>query len=386
MILPDYSGGGITNLMSSLCRALGGGDTGYPELRGLDGKRVAAARNVLLLVIDGLGYEQLQKMLPQGNMADHCAGAITSVCPSTTASAIPTFLTGLAPQQHGITGWFTYFAELGAVLSVLPYRTRVGSMPIDAALVSPADLCGAKPFLGKLPLTAESVMPDWIAGSAFNRAFCAGCGVRVYKNLAGFFKCILQATKHREQRKFVYAYWPGFDAIAHQHGVDSQLALAHMQDIDRRIGGLLDSLRGSDSLLLLTADHGFIDTRPETTVLLSQHPQLQDMLMAPLCGEPRLAYCYVHPANHRAFERYVSEHLSDWVDLYPSRQLVEDGWFGLGKEHPQLQHRIGHYALLAKGDSKIVGQMPGEEPLRQVGVHGGLSREEMLVPLVVMEA
>lgn len=386
MMLPDYAGGGITNLMSSLSRVLGGGDTGYPPLHGFDHKAADGARNIVLLVIDGLGHEYLQRALPSGNLAHHCRGAITSVCPSTTASAIPTFLTGLPPQQHGFTGWFSYFAELGTVLAVLPYRTRLGFMPVDATVVSPADLSGVTPFFARLPLTAESVMPDWIAGSTFNRAFCAGCGVRPYKNLGGLFKTIVQATKHRDRRKFIYAYWPGFDALAHQHGADSPAASAHLSDIDQRVGSLLATLQGSQTLLLVTADHGFIDTRPETTVSVNRHPQLAELLMAPLCGEPRFAYCYVHPRNQRAFERYVSSHLSRQVDLYPSQQLVEEGWFGRGAAHPQLMQRVGHYALVARDDFKVVHRIPGEAPLQQVGVHGGLSRQEMLVPLSIMEA
>lgn len=385
-MLPDYTGGGVTNLMSTLSQLLGGGDTGYAPLHGFDMKRAEGARTVVLLVIDGLGYDHLLRVLPAGNLTQHCSAAITSVCPSTTASAVPTFLTGVPPQQHGFTGWFSYFAELGAVLAVLPYRTRLGYMPVDASVVSPADLSGVRPLFARLPLTAESVMPDWIAGSTFNRAFCAGCGVRAYKNLAGLFKTIVQATKHRERSKFVYAYWPGFDALAHQHGVDSPEASAHLAEIDRRIGSLLTTLRGSDSLLLVTADHGFVDTRPQTTLSINQHPQLAELLMAPLCGEPRLAYCYVHPRNQQAFERYVSTHLSSQVELYPSQQLIDEGWFGLGEPHPQLVQRVGHFALLAKDDHKIVHQMPGEAPLQQIGVHGGLSRQEMLVPLSVMEA
>lgn len=386
MLLPDYNGGGITNLMSSLARGFGCNDLGYPPLRGFDTAAITRARNVVLLVIDGLGQVQLERTLPKGMLGQHCFATITSVCPTTTASAIPTFLTGVPPQQHGITGWFTYFAELGAVLAVLPFRTRVGAMPLEASVVSPAALCGAEPFLGRLPLTAESVVPEWIASSSFNRAFCSGCGVRVYKNLPGMFKCILQATKHRERRKFVYAYWPGFDALAHRHGVGSPLAAAHLRDIDQRIAGLYAALQGSDSLLLITADHGFVDTRPETDVVLSDHPELQRMLMAPLCGEPRLAFCYVHPSNHGAFEDYVAGQLSAFVDLRPSQQLIEEGWFGSGHPFHQLRHRVGHYAMIARDDTKIVSPIAGEDTHQQIGVHGGLSRQEMLVPLVVMEA
>ena len=107
--------------------------------------------------------------------------------------------------------------------------------------------------------------------------------------------------------------------------------------------------------------------------------------MVPLCGEPRLAFCYVHPGLENAFETYVREHFSDQAALFPSRQLLEEGWFGRGSPHPGLQHRIGHYALVMKDNWMITGRLPGERPLQHIGVHGGVSPEEMYVPLVYAE-
>jgi hypothetical protein len=106
--MPDYGGGSIVNLMASLIRAQGG-VADYPNLRLLPPEAIQGHTNVLLLVIDGLGANWLAERSPTGILSRHQLGTITSVFPTTTASAITTFLTGDAPQQHGITGWFTYF-------------------------------------------------------------------------------------------------------------------------------------------------------------------------------------------------------------------------------------------------------------------------------------
>ena len=137
MIFPDYHGGSIANLMASIALGMGGWENGYPSCNGLDSERVREVRNLVLLVIDGLGYRYLKEQAGESFLAAHCRGPITSVCPSTTATAIPTFLTGLPPQQHGLTGWFTYFSEVGSIVIVLPYTTRLGRMPIDDRLLPP---------------------------------------------------------------------------------------------------------------------------------------------------------------------------------------------------------------------------------------------------------
>ncbi|MGH9893183.1 MAG: alkaline phosphatase family protein, partial [bacterium] len=86
--LPDYQGGGIVNLMASIVGAFGGDPGFYPPLDALDGARLRAHRNIVLFVIDGLGYEWLKRAGPGSALFRHTVGPITSVFPSTTASAI----------------------------------------------------------------------------------------------------------------------------------------------------------------------------------------------------------------------------------------------------------------------------------------------------------
>ncbi len=105
----------------------------------------------------------------------------------------------------------------------------------------------------------------------------------------------------------------------------------------------------------------------------------------PLCGEPRAAFCYVRADRVTAFEEYCHQVLGDRVDLVPSRQLVEDGLFGNGSPHPRFMERVGDYCLLPRGNHVIRDYLPSETPHAQIGVHGGLSEAELMVPLCVLE-
>jgi hypothetical protein len=186
-------------------------------------------------------------------------------------------------------------------------------------------------------------------------------------------------------RNFIYAYWPEFDSLAHEHGVASTAVAAHLAALDQAFAELVARLRGTDTQLLVTADHGFVDTTPERTLRLSDHPELTETLMMPLCGEPRLSFCYVHPDRVARFERYVNDRLGEAVTLCRSEQLLREGRFGLGEPHPRLRDRIGHYALLMNENYIITSELPGERPLSHIGVHGGLSPDEMLVPLISLD-
>ncbi|MBI3772012.1 MAG: alkaline phosphatase family protein [Gammaproteobacteria bacterium] len=381
-VKPDYLGGGIVNLMSTIIRGRGGEMGDYLPLTGLDLEVFDSARNVVLLVVDGLGHDYLQGA--GGMMAGQVARSLTSVAPPTTATAVTTFLTGVAPQQHGLTGWFVHFREVASVLAVLPFQPRLGGAALGQTGISAHQLLGHVPIFDRMPVQSYSVSPAWIAESEFNRAHLGRAQLVPFQNLDDLITQINRVVLSHDQRKYVYAYWAGFDGLAHEHGVGSFQVAEHFKRIDQGVARLRESMAGSDTLLLVTADHGFVDIAPENRIDINQHPQLRQMLSLPLCGEPRMAYCYVRTAQARDFESYVTEQLGHAVALFSSQQILEEGWFGLGAPHPELLARLGDYVLVAKEGYALVQRLPHETPLRHIGFHGGVSRAEMLVPLVMM--
>lgn len=382
-VLPDYTGGSIVNLMSSITGALGGGDRHYPPLYALE-PGLLATGNIVLLVVDGLGYEFLERAGPGGALHRHLHSRMTSVFPSTTASAITTFLTGLAPQQHAVTGWHMYFRELGSVVAVLPFRPRYGGPSLKAAGISPKDLIGHSPVFDRIGTPGWVVSPERIVHSEFNVAHSGRARRRGYESLGGMFGEIRAAlAEPGPERRFVYAYFPELDSLSHEYGTASAETAACFAGLDAAFGRFLEDVAGSGSTILVTADHGFIDVQPEQCIDLADHPALAETLALPLCGERRLAYCYVRPDKRSRFERYSRGELGHALDLFTGKALVEKGYFGLGKPDPRLLQRIGDYVLVMKDGWTIKDRVAGEVHHTLVGVHGGVTAAEMYVPLVV---
>jgi hypothetical protein len=382
MIAPDYQGGSIVNLMTSIVRALGGEDSQYQPLRAL-APAALSSRNVVLLVVDGLGYENLSANRRNGALARHMKDRITSVFPSTTAAAITTFLTGVAPQQHGITGWFTYFRELGSVIAPLPYRPRHGG---SALTVPAAMLFEHAPIFDGLQAQSYVVAPQQIAFSEFSKAHNGKAEVLPFATLEQMFREVGRIVRMPGERQYLYAYWPELDQLAHKHGIASREATAHLEEIDAAFGEFLHAIAGSDTTVIVTADHGFVDARPEQAIVLDAHPALAKTLILPLCGEPRAAFCYVHANQQRQFSDYVSAHLNQYAELHDSTHLIESGFFGLGPPNPRLLERVGDFTLVMKEDASIKDWLLGEKKYVHVGVHGGTSAREMYVPLIVAHA
>ncbi|NCF27770.1 MAG: phosphodiesterase [Gammaproteobacteria bacterium] len=387
MILPDYHGGSIVNLMQSIVRGLAKGERGdqYAPLTLAPPEMFSDSRKVVLLVIDGLGHELLLGAADDGAMRGHLSGSMTSVFPSTTASAITTFLTGCAPQQHALTGWFMWFREIGLVAAPLPFTTRVGGLPLASAGVDARRLFATQPVADALDTRCFIVQRRDLVDTSYTNALRGKAEVRGYRSLQGFFDVVRDIVNSNDSC-FVYAYWPQLDSMCHRFGADDERSREHLRQIDGRFAGFLDSARGSGATVVLTADHGFIDTTPDTRLDLASHPRLADTLVLPLCGEGRAVYCYVDPAKRAQFEAYVAEELGEYCVAMDKQVMLENESFGLGEPHPRLAERIGHYVLLMKDNfvlrDSLLGE--GERPVH-VGVHGGVSAAEMVVPLILAQ-
>ena len=102
---PDYHGGSLVNLIASLTAACGA-QPRHQTLSLLPPERIRTASNIVFVLVDGLGYNFLRDVGRGGALVEHMAGSITSVFPSTTATAITSTFTGWTPQEHAMTGWF----------------------------------------------------------------------------------------------------------------------------------------------------------------------------------------------------------------------------------------------------------------------------------------
>lgn len=377
-VLPDYGGDGLFALARGLRNWLEGQQAVPPFVA--DG----ASGVTVLVVIDGLGDALLRGVADASSSAllAHRRGRLTSVFPSTTASAVTCLLTGLAPAEHGLTGWHIHDRRFGGVIAPLPLQRRGGS-----ALRSPFLLQRLFPYASMhagARRPAVMVSPQEIAFSLFSRRHARGARIRPYQGLEQLGSAIEEEVRGlRETGGLVHAYYASFDAICHHFGCHSDKARTRFAAVDDFFARLLDRLAGSGADVLLTADHGFIDAPDEKRIRLERHPAFQSMLAAPLFGERRSTFCLARPGAEVELTAYAHEHFAGKAVLQPSERLVRAGLFGPGRMHRRLAERVGSHTLLMEPGWTMSDKLAGEMPPTMIGVHGGLSADEMWVPLVV---
>lgn len=378
-VLPDYGAGGLLGFAAGLRQWLHEPGAGWRAGEVAPGERAL----VVLLVIDGLG-DRFLETLGRGSALDAARRAsLTSVCPSTTASAVTTLLTGVAPAEHGLNGWFIHDRRFGGVIAPLPLSVRGGSS-LEAFRLLPR-LFPVAPMFQHARRPVNLVSPADIAFSRFSLHHARGAHIEPYDGLEDFGAAILaMADALRTSGGLVHAYYPVFDALSHIHGCRSAEAVRCFSRVDELFVRLQRALAGRDVRLVVTADHGFTDSTPERCIDLPSGGEVAAMLAAPLFGERRLAFARVREGARGAFEAWAKAELCGKAVLVSGDRFLASGLLGPGPAHARLGERTGTHVLLMEPGWTLVDHVEGEPAHEMVGVHGGLSADEMLVPLVMV--
>lgn len=360
-VLPDYSGGCISNLVPAL---LDGAVEPGPWLP----TAALEADQVVLLVLDGLGWDQFQDRLALApTLASLQGGPITSVSPTTTATALTSIATGLTPGEHGVVGYRV--AVDHEVLNILRWTTPLG----DARKrIDPREFQPHAAFLDQRPCIVTKAE---FATSGFSGAHLADVrhrGYRVTSTLLTELKAALRAGE-----PFVYAYYDGIDKVSHEYGLAEHYD-AELRYVDRLVADVLE-LMPPGAALVITADHGQVDVGDNT---ISLH---QDVLshVSFQSGEGRFRWLHARPGRADALVEAVEARHGDTGWVRTREQTIAEGWWG-PVVTDEARIRLGDVALAAREPVSYVDDAD-TGPYELVGRHGSLTAAEMYVPLLVGE-
>jgi predicted AlkP superfamily pyrophosphatase or phosphodiesterase len=356
-VVPDYGGACIAGIVPALF-APGRPAQWLPA-------PVRDANQVVLVVLDGLGWLQLRDRLHLAPaLAAMVGGPISSVAPSTTSAALTSITTGVAPGVHGVVGYRVHVGG-GDVLNVLRWQTS-GADAIDR--VPPGQFQTSDAFGG---LAVPVVTKSEFERGGFTRALIGGA------RFVGYWTPSSIAVETRrllaDGAPLVYAYYDGVDKIAHTRGFgahyDAELAAA-----DRLIADIADTLPPG-AALLVTADHGQVEVGDRLITLdddVLRHVAFQS-------GEGRMRWLHARDGEvdlvAKAARRYDDEELA-WVRTRD--EAIAEGWFG--DVRPDAAARLGDVVLAARAPVSFIDPAEHGHPL--ICRHGSLTEDEMLVPLL----
>ena len=358
-VLPRYGAGSLSDIIPFLCSPVR--DTTPPVW--MPGE-VAGAERAVLLLIDGLGWNQLRDRSGVApTLSSMSGGFITSVAPSTTATALTSLTTGLTPGEHGLIG---YRMDMGGVVM---NTLRWGDGKTDMRhRFPPSQVQPCPPFLGSAVPVISMADKE---GSGFTEAHLSGVKSMGWRSVSSIPVTINRALADGES--FVYAYYDGVDKIAHERGFgdyyDAELSLA-----DSLVASIIDRLP-ADTVLLVTADHGQVHVGDNTVTLpvdVLEHVRIQS-------GEGRFRWLHARRGHESELNASCAQ-FSDVAWVVSREQVVDEKWFGPRVSADALR-RMGDVALVPH--AAVSFEDPADGGLFDlVCRHGSLTEDEMLVPLL----
>jgi len=361
------------------------------------GVKPESCQNVILLLVDGLGFLQslewtfLAKLRMAGSIAP-----ITTVFPSTTAAALTTLHSGgMTPQEHGLPEWYVYFEEEGAILETLPFRNLRNGLSCRG---NPAILFDGTTMYEKLQkegIRSFVFLRSSYEDGAYSRTVLRGSTVVGFVDAADLFVNLATHLFNAKSPTYFFVYWDAVDAMAHKYGPNnaySQFGLEVLgYALKRGMLDRLDRVVARNTLLLITGDHGGIRVRPDkTTYLEREWPKISRVFrhgpnneaILPT-GNVRDVFLSVQNDKIRTVIKTLRRLLGDRAKVLSSENAVKNGLFGSGTIHARFRSRIGDVLILPHGAETAWFRHPGTRPFGLSGVHGGLSPQEMVVPLAV---
>lgn len=331
----------------------------------------------LVVLLDGVGADLLTEhraLTPTLRRLEGSVERIRTVTPSTTASAMVSLHTGLAPLEHGVLGY-------------------LGFEPVDRRAVN--QLTGA-PGLDPhawMPLTtpveAGTRRAVQVAPAKHARSHLSGVAYRGWEFLAQGRGDRVEAVRTALHRggpdALVHLHVDDVDHAGHVHGIDSEPWRTALAEVDALIGTLLRRVpRGTR--VHLTADHGMVDTSAAHTVDLAEEPAILS-LVEEVTGEARALALHAVPGDGAAAElaERMRVLMGERALVLTREQVLASGLLGPAAtaipEH--VQGRIADVLVLARGRWGVDDFSRRPETARSmIGVHGSLTSAEAVVPLL----
>ncbi|MGV8895990.1 MAG: alkaline phosphatase family protein [Rhodoglobus sp.] len=337
-----------------------------------------AVGNAIVVLIDGLGADVLKS---SAGHARTLAGAMTSKSvidsgfPTTTASALTTFTTGVGPGQHGMVGYSVLDAANDRVVNQLSGWDALldpETWQRVPTLFETAHAQGLDPVV---------IGPARYKNSGFTRAVLRGARYVSAASMADRMTKAATEIGAAGPPKLIYVYIPELDQAAHAHGWRSREWTSALELADAAVRELVGCLGAQDGLLV-TADHGLLDVPQHSHVLIDDDLLNGVRFMA---GEPRCLQLYFEPDasdDKRAdiVNRWrASEGDRAWV--VTRSEAVAAGWFG--EVNAEVLPRIGDILVAArKGIAYYDGRLENHSSRGMVAQHGSWSPGEVRVPLI----
>ena len=377
IILPNYEHS-ILNIITSMLKYYNV-NTEHKYLKALDKILEKKYKNIVFLILDGMGEHILKNVSQDGFFAKNEKDCVTSVYPSTTTAALTTYYSGKPPYETGWIAWSQYFKEYGRAIDMLSHKESYLHEDISQAKINvfdtilKYDTVYEKIEKASPNVKAYEIMPSY-ADKKSKRSIRADTIEEIVENI--------KMLCNIPEEKFIMAYSDNPDSLLHKYGTKSEEVKNFIKDTQNKIENMCKNLP-KDTIVIISADHGHKDI--EKVYSLHDYPEIEECLYMPLSLESRVVGFWVKENMKKQFEQKFNKIFKDEFYLMTTEKFLNENFLGFGKKHPKIDEFLGNYIALSISSSiiKIENYLADAKPTKK-STHCGLTKEEMEVPVIVI--
>jgi predicted AlkP superfamily pyrophosphatase or phosphodiesterase len=362
---------------------------------------------VVFFLIDAFGWRFFERYADtpflRGALEGGVVSQLTSMFPSTTVVHLTSSHTGLDAAATGIPEWFYYEPKVDAIIAPLLF-SYAGDM--DRETLAKAGVVPESIFprhnlyqdLARVGVKSTVSGHRDYARSSYNNVVINGADSLPYRTwpeaLTNLTLRFEQEQAGRAAANYYYMYFGEIDGHGHTYGPGSRQLAAEAECLLMLMARFLDDCRRRwpRTLILLTADHGVSETDPATTIYLNlRFPGFERYLKTdrqgrPLLfgGSPRDLFLYVRDECLDEVHDLLTRELAGKAEVMRTAELIQVGLFGAPASPDELLIRTGNLMILSHRYESVAWYEKGRFEQKHYGHHGGLTREEMLIPFVAV--
>lgn len=399
-VKPLYNGYSLVNTLNTILNAFGVETKGPMLDKSISDKiPTAGVKKVVLVLIDGFGYHYWLDFYKKSKFLSALAekgvvAPITSGFPTTTPAALTTINTGLTTEQHALPGMFVYYKEIGQIIKTLPFIGLDQRSLLEKG-VSPSLLYEGETTyqaLGRHGVKSYKLLGEDIRGGAYNKLFEEYSQIIAYRSGEDLKTKLKNTIEKDDGRAFFYVYIDKVDKCAHGYGTDSKEAESAVYSTAKLFEDLIktiDKNTAKETLIIVTADHGHVSINPDETIYLNGDKKLDSYYALdggrPILptGNPRNVFLHIKDGELENAYKYLSTKFKGKAEVVKTAEALKTGLFGYGKPNAKFLERMGNLMILPSGHNSIWYDYGTGYRYGLKSEHGGISKDEMLIPLAI---
>lgn len=381
LLLPDYSKPTIVDLMREI---YGKNGFSFENMRATSiSPLINEKKHIIFILIDGMGSNLIASMPADNVLRNNKKCDLITVNPSSTGAVITTVATAEYPAQHGILGWYSYNRDKNIAYFPLMFAERNSEKKLTEYGLQPNDIFRTPSVMDKLNRRTTAFFPSYIVNSETSKFTLSNDSARVgYENINDAFAKLSAHIAGLNEPSFTYLYIPDIDNAEHYNGVYSNAVREILMQISREVEDLCRK-KGNDTDVIITADHGQIDTHGNDVVM--DFDKYSEYFYALPGIDFSTAVYYVHPNKAEEFEAEFSKDFGEKMFLHKTEEYLDLKFFGPDEVSDYMKSNLGEYISFCKKGFYFVNSCDTDEYIGKVfGNHSGFSEDELTTPLIIL--